>query len=82
MRNLSLTAPILLCLIGLLLSFEFRGEQYKTPLWVFRGLSLAVAAAGALGWLAAYPPWALYAVNIAAVAVNLPLAAFGLKKGK
>jgi len=82
MRNLSLTAPVLLCLIGLLLSFEYRGEKYHTLLWVFRGLSVAVAAAGALGWIIAMPQWALYTINIASVAVNLPLAVIGLKKGK
>ena len=82
MRSLTVTAPILLCVIGIALSFEYRGEQHKIPLWVCRGLSIAIAAAGALGLLVAYPHNAILALGIAAVLVNLPLAALGIKKNK
>ena len=80
MRAIPLYAPALLCLVGLLLSFEYQGEQHRALLWVFRVLAIVVAIAGAVLWFAALPPWANIAVNIAALAVNLPLAAFGLKK--
>jgi len=70
-----------LCLIGLSLSLEYKGEKYRTPLRVFQGLALAVIAVNTACWFTAFPhPFAL-AVRIAAIAVNLPLAALGLKKG-
>jgi len=41
-----MTLAVLLCLVGLLLSFEYRGEKYHILLWGCRGLSLAAALAG------------------------------------
>jgi hypothetical protein len=80
MGSMSLTAPILLCMIGLLLSWEYRGGQYHTILWVFRLLSVAAALVGAVGFLIDYPNWAVLAASVAAIVVNLPLAAICLKK--
>jgi len=77
---MTLAAPVLLCMIGLLLSWEYRGLRYRTVLWLFRGLSIAMALAGALGFLLEYPHGVVLAVSLAAIAVNLPLAAIGLKK--
>ena len=80
MGNMSLAAPVLLCIIGLVLSWEYRGGRYRVALWVFRGLSIAMAVVAALGWLIDYPNGMVLAASLAAIAVNLPLAAIGLKK--
>ena len=70
-----------LCLIGLSLSLEYRGEKYRTVLRVFQGLAGLLMAANALSWFVALPHPASLAIRLAAIAVNLPLAALGLKKG-
>ena len=80
MNAFSQAAPVLLCIVGLLLSFEYKGENYRAMLWVFRGLSVAMAVLAALGWLLDYPGWLSLGVSLAAIAVNLPLGAIGLKK--
>ncbi|MCL2299410.1 MAG: hypothetical protein FWC27_04610 [Firmicutes bacterium] len=74
-------APLLLCLVGLLLSLEYKAAKYHKLLWVFRGLALAVLAVGVAGCFAEFPQPMKIAVGLAAIAVNLSLAALGLKKG-
>jgi len=71
-----------LCLIGLSLSLDYTDEKYRTILWVFRGLALAVFAVGMAGCFAAFPQPMKIAIGLAAIVVNLPLAALGLKKSK
>ena len=75
-------APLLLCLVGLLLSLEYRGAKYHKLLWVFRGLALAVLAVGVAGCFAEFPQPIKIAIGLAAIAVNLPLAALGLKRNE
>jgi len=75
-------APALLCLVGLLLSLEYRGEKHRAPLRVFQALSLLALAASAVGWFVALPAWASYTAGIAAIVVNLPLAGLGMMKHK
>jgi len=70
-----------LCLIGLSLSLEYKGEKYRTLLRVFQALAGLVIIANALSWFVALPHPAAIAIRLAAIAVNLPLAALGLKKG-
>ena len=71
-----------LCLIGLSLSLEYRGEKYRAALQIFRGLACLVIIANALSWFFPLPHPASLAIRLAAIAVNLPLAALGLKKEK
>lgn len=80
MRAMPVYAPVLLCLVGVLLSLEYKGEQYRTLQRVFQGLSLAMAAACALRWFIDFPNAAAVALSLAAILVNLPLAALGLKQ--
>ena len=80
MRELSVITPVLLCMIGLLLSWDYKGEKMRLVLRVFQGLSAAVAITAAVGWLVDYPQWAVLTVSLVAIGVNLPLAALGLKK--
>jgi len=75
-------APVLLCAVGLLLSLEYKGEKYRTVIWVFRGLAMAVLAVGAAGCIVAFPQPMKIAIGLAAIVMNLPLAALGLKKGE
>jgi len=69
-----------LCLIGLSLSLEYKGEKYRTVLRVFQALAGLVIAANALSWFVALPHPATLVIRLAAIAVNLPLAALGLKR--
>jgi len=80
MRGLTLATPALLCLVGLLLSMEYKGEKYRPLLRVFQCLALAVAAVNAACWFAALSQPFVLAVSIAAIVVNLPLAALGMSK--
>ena len=80
MRNLTVITPLLLCVVGLLLSLDYKGEQRRIALRVFQGLSAAVAIAAAVGWLVDYPQWAVLGISLVAIGVNLPLAGLGLKK--
>ena len=81
MKVITPYAPALLCLVGLLLSLEYKGER-RALLWVFRALSMAVIAACAVGWFVAMPQKATVVLNIAAIACNLPLAGMGIAKRK
>jgi len=67
-------------MIGLLLSWDYKGEQHRLVLRVFQGLTVAVAITAAVGWFVDYPHWAVLTVSLVAIGVNLPLAALGLKK--
>ena len=69
-----------LCLIGLSLSLEYKGEKYRVLLRVFQGLACLVIIVNALSWFVALPHPASIVIRLAAIAVNLPLAALGLKK--
>ena len=81
MNILSPVWVLLLCGVGLLLSLEYKGERYRIVLAVFRVLSLLLAIASAVGWLmVAFPSGVVLALGLAAIGVNLPLAAIGLKK--
>ena len=80
MRNLTVITPVLLCAIGLLLSWDYKHERHRLVLRVFQGLSAAVAVTAAIGWLVGYPQWAVLTISLVAIGVNLPLAALGLKK--
>jgi len=79
MRNI-LIAAVFLCLVGLALSWEYRGDQWRKLLWVFRGLSMAVALLGLVGFFVSYPHGLELGTCLAAIGVNLPLASLGLKK--
>ena len=69
-----------LCLIGLSLSLDYNGEKYRTVLRVFQALAGLVFAANALSWFVALPHPTTLVIRLMAIAVNLPLAALGLKK--
>jgi len=80
MQTFFLAMPALLCLVGLLLSMEYKGAKYRTILWVFRALALAVGIACGVSLFVPFPRPGVIAVQLAAIAVNLPLAALGLMK--
>jgi len=71
-----------LSLIGLSLSLEYKGEKYRVMLRVFQALAGLIIAANAVSWFVAFPNPASIALKLAAVAVNLPLAALGLRKNE
>jgi len=71
-----------LCLIGLSLSLEYNGEKFRIVLRVFQGLAALLIVANAVSWFMAFPHPAVITIRIAAIVVNLPLAALGLKKGE
>ena len=76
-----LLSIILISGVALLLSFEYHGERYRTLLWVFRGISMAAAAAAAVGMLFFdYPFGVEVALGLTAIGANLPLATIGLKR--
>jgi len=72
--------PILLSLVGLLISLEYDGEKWRTILRVMQTLAVLVILVTPLCWFA-FTPHALHTVvNVAAIACNLPLAFIGLQK--
>ena len=71
-----------LCLIGLSLSLDYAGEKFRALLRVFQALAALLIIASAVSWFVALPDPATIALRIAAIAVNLPLAALGLKKNE
>ncbi|MCL1952102.1 MAG: hypothetical protein FWF60_04670 [Oscillospiraceae bacterium] len=71
-----------LSLIGLSLSLEYAGEKFRMLLRVCQALAGLVIIANAVSWLVDFPNAATVAMQLAAIAVNLPLAALGLKKGE
>ncbi|MCL2446380.1 MAG: hypothetical protein FWD06_06400 [Oscillospiraceae bacterium] len=81
-----LLSMILISVVALLLSWEYKGERYRTLLWIARGISIAVAIAAAVGMMVGYPPGdedvdgVMIALGVVAIGVNLPLATIGLKK--
>ena len=71
-----------LCLVGLSMSLDYEGRKFRIPLRILQGLALALIAANAVSWLVAFPHPAILAIRLAAIAVNVPLAALGLKKAE
>ena len=71
-----------LSLIGLSLSLEYRGGKYRALLRVCQGLACLVIVANAAGWFVDFPQPASLVIRLAAIAVNLPLAALGLKRNE
>jgi hypothetical protein len=71
-----------LCLIGLSLSLEYKGEKYRVLLRVFQGLAGLVIATNALSWFLDPPSAASVVIRLAAIAANLPLASLGLKRNE
>ena len=71
-----------LCLIGLSLSLEYGGGKFRIALRVFQGLAGLIIVANVATWFVAFPHPAVLAMRISAIAVNLPLAALGLKKSE
>jgi len=71
-----------LSLIGLSLSLEYAGGKYRIPLRVCRVLACLVIVINAVSWFVALPHPAPLVVQLAAIAVNLPLAALGLKRNE
>lgn len=67
-------------LVGLSLSLEYRGEKYRALLRVFQALAALVIIANAVSWFVALPQPSTIVIRLCAIAVNLPLAALGLKK--
>ena len=81
MNELSPVWALLLCAVGLLLSFEYKGEKFRIVLITFRVLSLLLLITSAVGWLIVdFPAGVVLALSLVCVAVNLPLATIGLKK--
>ncbi len=78
----ALLDPAALCLIGLALSMEYHGSKFKAVTYIFQALSVLVFLATAASWFAAFPQSAVLVLRIAALAVNIPLAAVGLLKDK
>jgi len=72
-----------LSLIGLSLSLEYKGTKYLTVLRVFQVLAGLIIIANAVSWFVPTLPYpAVLVIRLGAIAVNLPLAALGLKKGE
>ena len=78
-ENVPLTAAAL-CVVGLALSFDCKSEKYRVPLRVLQGLAVLLIAVNVASWFIAVPSWYELALNLAALGVNIPLAALGLKK--
>ncbi|MCL2531339.1 MAG: hypothetical protein FWE40_04175 [Oscillospiraceae bacterium] len=83
-----LLSMILISVVGLLLSWEYKGERYRMVIMLCRIVSIAVAAAAAVGMIVGYPPGdddidgVMIALGVVAIAANLPLATIGLKRNK
>jgi len=71
-----------LSLIGLSLSLEYTGEKQRALLRVCRVLACLVIAVNVISWFVALPHPASLVIRVAAIAVNLPLAALGLKRNE
>ena len=71
--------PILLSIVGLLISLEYDGEKWRTPTRVLQAFAVLVILATPLCWFAFAPHWLITVVNVAAIACNLPLAFIGLQ---
>ena len=71
-----------LSFVGLSLSLEYKGEKFRALLRVFQALAGLVIIANALSWFVAFPHPASLVIRLAAIAVNLPLAALGLKRNR
>ena len=83
MNELNPVWALLLCVVGLLLSYQYKGEKYRTVLLVFRILSIFMATVAALSaFFAGRPDWTTIVLGLIAIGVNLPLAAIGLKKSE
>jgi len=78
-ENVSFTAAAL-CVVGLAISFDCKIDKYRVPLRVLQGLAALVIAVNVASWFFAMPHWYELALNLAALAVNIPLAALGFKK--
>jgi len=71
-----------LCLIGVSLSLEYQGEKYRILVRVLQILAGLVVVANVLSWFLALPDPASIVIRLVAIAVNVPLAALGLKKNE
>lgn len=69
-----------LSLIGLSLSLEYRGEKYTIPLRICQAAAVLVIAVNAVSWFVLFPHAGILAMRLAALGVNIPLAALGLQK--
>jgi len=78
-ERVSLTATAL-CVVGLALSFGYKGGKYRVPLRVLQVLAALLAAACVAGWFIELPHWYDLSMNLAALGVNVPLAVTGIKK--
>ena len=78
-ENISVTAASL-CVVGLALSFDYKGGRYRTPLRVLQCLAALAIAAAAAGWFFPMPHTYDLALNLAALGLNVPLAVLGIKK--
>ena len=74
-------APCALAAVALLLSLEYRGGR-RAVLRILQACAVLVIAANVVLWFAPVPPWYPMALNIAALAVNVPLAVIGIQKPK
>lgn len=75
-----LLSIILMSAVALLLSWEYKGEQYRRAILLCRIACVAVAAAAAVGMIVGYTHGVAVALGVVAVGINLPLAVIGLKR--
>ena len=72
-------APIAISLVALLLGMEYKGGR-RGLLRVLQALAVLVILANVVMWVIDVPAWYPTALGVAALAVNVPLAAMGLKR--
>ena len=75
-----LLTPIALSLVGLLISREYQGEERRTFIRVLQTLAVLIIFITPLCWFAFVPHALNLTVNIAALAINVPLAFVGFSK--
>ena len=78
-ENVSFTAAAL-CIVGIALSLDYKGEKYRVGLRILQALALALIAVNVAGWFFAPPQWYDQTMNLAALAMNVPLAVLGISK--
>jgi len=76
-------AAVCLCFVGLALSFDCPIEKWRVPLRILQVLAAVLIVAGVDSWFEApVPHWYAMTLNLAALAVNIPLAVMGIEKKK
>ena len=67
-----------LALVGISISLEYNGEKFRWLVRALQGIAVLLIAITVVVWFVTLPKAALNVLNAAALAINVPLAGFGL----